>query len=376
MGIHFWLSSMKKDYYSLLGAAYLSITILGVVSGILALLLKGEAIATFDGAFHKIEEKQTPFDFSFLPLQSTFPFPDIDKTILPLAVNTRPDAPKHPDILVKVGSEEVVIPGRELVYLSFQKGVSLSPTPTSLSLKNEIAEDGSIQMEVGVHFLSNEKKSAFRFEDLKRDVTIAAAMLFKESDVLGPDCLFDLYGGREYQKKKGKMRLKFHDGHLLFIGKEDLLSFKEGKWFHGSDKESPLAKILSITPFEIELKVWDVSGLQSELVKLSLLKTTTSTQQPNALFTKLRRKTATKVTCRMGQKNVLLKKGDWLIRTKSGWREIKTAKELSDCLTYKLQGDLFICDGIEKNQFTGTFFDESRMTTQKIRLPFGEGKKK
>ncbi|MBP9841416.1 MAG: hypothetical protein KBC64_03205 [Simkaniaceae bacterium] len=355
---------------------YFLIAIFWVFFGISQLIWKRAPLISEENLFQKGEEKKTHADFSFLSQHTSFPFPDIDKTILPLAFNTRPDASYPPEVLIQVENSFLSISSGQKVYLSFENGISLSPFPTSLSLKNEVKEDGSIEMEVGVKVLESEKKNSFRFEDLKRDVTIAEAISLKEGDILGPDCLLELYGGREYQKKKGKMRLKSLEGHLLFIQQGDLLSFKEGKWVLGSQKNLPLAQVLSINPSEVQFKVWDVSGLNSESFKVSSQKSAPPLPQPATLFTKLKRKTATKVSCRLGQKTVILKKGDWLIRTKSGWRPLTTAKEISDCIHYKLQGELFICDGIEKNQFTGTFFNEVRTVSQKIRLPFGEGKKK
>lgn len=323
------------------------------------------------------EGKKDHFDFSFLSLHPPFPFPDLDKTIRPLSFNTRPDAPPHPDLLVKIGQDDLMIPSGEQVYINFEpKGAALSTLPTSLSIKNEILEGGVVQMEVGIQLLNNEKKTVFRFEDLKREGKVIGASLFKESEILGPDCLFELFGGREYQKKKGKMRVKFPDGQLLFLETGDFFSFKEGKWSPGKDKEAPLAAILSVSPQEVQVHLWDVSGLYSEQLKLTLLKASPSLPQASTLFTKLRKKTATKVICYLGQKERLLKKGDWLIHTKKGWREIKTGKELSDCLDYKMQGELFIFEGIDKNQFVGTYFNEARTGAQKVRLPFGEEKKK
>lgn len=313
-------------------------------------------------------------NFSLFGEASSFPLPDIDKTILPLAVNTRPDRPTKPEVLMQVGEERLRVKVGERVYLTFHAGVEVAKEPTSFWIENRLEEKG-LSMEVGLKVLENEKRRVFRFEDLPQDATITPSQLLKEAVLMGPDRLLELYGGAAYQKDKGKMRLKLPGHALLFVKKGDRLALKDGRWDLGMEEKAPLIEVIDMSPVEASLMVWSGDGLSSELVKLTTLKAVNVPPRPQALFTKLRKKTATTVSCRLGQKPALLKKGDWLLRTKAGWRFIKTQKEIADCLSLKLQGELFVCDGVEKNHLVGTLFDVNRTQSQVIRLPLGETKK-
>lgn len=322
-------------------------------------------------------KKSTPLlsvNFSFLSDVSSFPFPDIDKTIKPLAVNTRPDRPLKSEMLIQVGDKPLKLIAGDRVYLTFHSGVEVSKEPTSFWVENRLDEKG-IAMEVGVRVLENEKRRVFRFEDLTQDATMVPSQELKEAKLIGPDKLLELYGGRVYQKDKGKMRLKFPGGSLLFLNKGDRLSYQSGKWSFGMAEGLPLAEVIDLSPFEMGLKVWSSDGLSSEAIRLTMQKSSNAPPRPQALFTKLRKKTQSTVSCRLGQKPALIKKGDWLLRTKAGWRFITTPKEVEECLSLKLQGELFVCDGIDKNHLVGTLFDHYRTTTQTIRLPLGETKK-
>jgi len=44
-----------------------------------------------------------------------------------------------------------------------------------------------------------------------------------------------------------------------------------------------------------------------------------------------------------------LKQGDWLLKTGSGWRNLRNSEDVQLYLERRLKGDLFVFDAIEKD---------------------------
>ena len=90
-------------------------------------------------------------------------------------------------------------------------------------------------------------------------------------------------------------------------------------------------------------------------------------------------RSSTQVSCLFGKKRLIVKKGDWLVRTASGWRNLRRAEEIEDCLYHRLKGELFIFDSIEKEQgkwtMHGHLFDIQRYFATPVSLPIDSEKK-
>jgi hypothetical protein len=82
----------------------------------------------------------------------------------------------------------------------------------------------------------------------------------------------------------------------------------------------------------------------------------------------------------LNKRRIILKEGDWLIRSAKGWRIIKKSEEVEDYINHKLRGDLFIFDKLEKEHgklvVKGHLFDEMRTNKQTMSIPIVSEKKR
>ena len=68
-----------------------------------------------------------------------------------------------------------------------------------------------------------------------------------------------------------------------------------------------------------------------------------------------------------------------MLKTPTGWRNLRRKEEIESCLQHQIKGDLFIFDALEKEQgrwvLRGTLFDEMRTQVHTISVPIEtEGK--
>lgn len=216
---------------------------------------------------------------------------------------------------------------------------------------------------------------------------IALINFFKEAKVWGKDKFFQQYGGDEYRHLGEKFKLELsHEKsrEFFYVGSDDYFTFSKGTWktienAHDLPKRTPLAHIHFTSPGMFEIDVWDENGfaifhgqLKEEIVPMQHF-----SQEQLLLNPKLR--TAKQITCLIGKKRVLLKEGDWLMKTKSGWRTLKTGGDIQSYLDHTLIGELFVFDGLEiKNGqyfLKGHWFNDLHTTMQMVTFPINGEKK-
>jgi len=64
---------------------------------------------------------------------------------------------------------------------------------------------------------------------------------------------------------------------------------------------------------------------------------------------------------------------DWLLRTPEGWIKLSTVQEIDDYVERRLQGPLFVFDGVisreGRQMLLGSLFNPARTERQEIELP-------
>lgn len=330
--------------------------------------------------------------FSLCPEIRHFSFPNLGSEILLLSRSSRPDF-SFVETKLELGlmgsDQSVVAIPDQTFYLSYDQGyLNFSKEATPLSITPKINNEGEAFLEMGVELileggerLLNERREYKIYELLKPkeveeivDKTLAwAAGKLKKGKWWAPDRLFEQYGGEEYFQYKGLERIKFEDT-VLFIKEGDLLIWKEGRWQKGDEtKEYPLAEVMEITPYKMEWRLWDKTGLESAHTFFSREKAPNLSLKIEDVFTHLKQRTMTRVSCRLNNRATILKAGDWIVRTKNGWYPIKNYPEVVALLNFETDGELFIFDGIEKTEgkqfFAGTLFDLMRTQVQHVKLP-------
>jgi len=341
-----------------------------------------------------------------LALKSTIhhlPFPKIHEEIVLLRKNTRPDVSPH-TMLLHIGLKGcdttlLATPGQKL-YLAYEKqNLHFSSATTPIWIKPCINAQLEAYLEIGVCLLSeagelllNETQTCAMHHSLQKEgmQKIHSSMLqegiamMKKGKWWPPDCLFETYGGEKYKSYIGMERLQFEQPEggyrFLYVKKDDLFVWKDGEWQSSTITQSyPMAKLTHISPYKMEWTLWDETGLEQVKVIHAKEDIEKSSWRAEELFTQMRQRTTSQVSCHIGGKMKVLKKGDWLIHLPTDWHIVKSAQEMHEVVNFTMQGELFVFDGIEKVEgksvFCGTFFNKVRSQMLDIKIPFAQGGK-
>lgn len=331
---------------------------------------------------------------------------DLAHSLVYLGKNSRPDASAYQvEYLVGcLGSNEraLVKPGQKL-YLSYRKdGLRFSQETEPLWIKFKEMQEDMLQYDAGI-MLSQEETDEL-YQEKIQGVAAAKAVetfddkFFQQSYVQDitqakwwrPDVFYETYGEVEFEDIKGCHRLELsHDSYqtkskICFVKPHSLLIFKEGHWEvykQGIETQPyPMAEILSITPLHMEIKIWDESGIYTKQVSLDPQKIKPWHIKPEEVFLHIRQRTTRQISCKIGEHNLLLREGDWLLHTGNEWKVLKKATEIEKYLALQLEGELFVFEGVEKNQgntiFKGRLFDTMREQMQVVRIPVVSIKKR
>lgn len=316
--------------------------------------------------------------------------------------NTRPEVPIHAATIqlgLKYSGQQVVVQNGSVVFLTEpsqeQEGLTFSQDRSSLWVKPILLDRGAVLLELCREKQTllgeevAEEKDEFVFRGLpypQKESEELYVKGVKEAKLWGVDVLFQQYGGEEYQALKSKYKIELCDTlgpYFCYVSAGDYLSFTEGRWqcvsLEQVAPQHPVAWVRAASAKGVEIDVWDETGFYPVTLRLEL-------QHPprlraDALFSSVRLRTSSQVTCMFGKRRLVMKEGDWLIRTHVGWRNLKRREEIEDYLSHKLRGDLFIFDELERQQgktiLKGHLFDEWRIQSLPVSIPVvGERKEK
>jgi hypothetical protein len=319
-----------------------------------------------------------------------------DELVL-IAYNSRPDVEsKDAKILVslKNGKEQLTLPNGRTIFLKESeqgKGLHSSEDATSLWAKPILLENGAVLIEAGRKLISKdgkvgEEKGQFivagqggvppRYNSANQ----AFAKALKSGRVFPYDLLIQKYGGREYAAWREKAVIELsQEGstYACFVSPGDYLLYENGEWRVCSLKElksdRPIAQVKTISEKTVEMEAWDETGFCPLPLKFEMEKQGHSQLKAELMPAAIRLRSGTQVSCAFGKRRVILKQGDWLLKTSTGWRNLRRSEEIEQYLHHRLKGELLIFDSIEKEQgrsvMKGHLFDESRTQVQPLTLP-------
>ena len=312
--------------------------------------------------------------------------------------NSRPDVVKGQETFLvglRSSGEKKVVHTGEPLFLQVdisEQGVFSTPklasTRTNLWIKAIPLEPTSTLIEVeGEEIIASDKNNSFV---LKEEASYSSHLeeeayykALKTAKWWGKDALIGHYGGEEYRKMKEKEKIEFTSPHsVCFAARNDYLIWANGRWeianFEEISSTAPMARITSIGPNQLDIEAWDPTGFYLIKTKLSPQQTPKTATKPESLFTSLKLRTSSQVIAVVGKKRFLLKTGDWLLKTSTGWKAIKRSDEIDACLFHEISGPLFIFDALEKQGskvlMKGHLFDEMHTQIQSISLPIQEEK--
>jgi hypothetical protein len=143
--------------------------------------------------------------------------------------------------------------------------------------------------------------------------------------------------------------------------------------FEELKKDSPVALVKSISGKAVDIEAWDETGLYPIQLKIEPAVAENFSLKPEMTPSAIRLRSGNQVSCAFGKKRAILKKGDWLLKTANGWRNLRRSEEIDQYLHHRLRGELFVLDAIEKEQgrsmIKGHLFNASRTQMHTLALP-------
>ena len=195
----------------------------------------------------------------------------------------------------------------------------------------------------------------------------------------GVDKFFERHGGDEYEEASKKQRLDFTNGEKLYsvyVDKGDVLYWDNGRWHAAKPGPEtmgkPLLQLKKVAERLLTFDLWNGDG--SNKIVLNLLKSQErwSPQQIQQSFRFLSARTRSQYVFEVDKDKMTLVPQDWLVKTESGWEKLDTVQEIDDFVERKIQGPLFVFDGVEKRDdrqvLVGTLFNASRTDMKQIEL--------
>ena len=338
--------------------------------------------AALSGAFSLSEGSSS----KFLPL--------VIREIQLLGANTRPGHGAADKMLLKLRStgDVIVVDQGKPFYLKVEenaqgcpKVIGFTKEQIGLQLTTLGIRPGGALIEVGVvspedGTPSSEKGEVVIERCLDQLSNKPYFKQLKQTKWWGVDTLIRHYGGVEFNGKKEshKLELVNEDGRTFsFVAAGDYMIWDGKVWKEASSEtlleKKPLAQVTQVTSRKMEITVWDESGFYSEKVKLTPQGVSKRPLNLDCLPTSIRLRSESQISCLLAKRRILLKEGDWVLRTSHGWRILKKTSEIEDFLAHRLQGELFIFDQLDRSQgkvtIQGHYFDAMRTQMQKITVP-------
>ena len=349
-------------------------SLLGAGVGAVFLLLQ---IALGDFAEIKLSAAPVVFDYNRIgegPLalgghKTPCPVKGLPEEVAILGINLRPDAPREKvPLMIGLKSSEqhkVIEMGQALFLKETSPGVFVFNDEGDIKLIPSFLDKGIVRLDVGSgSFLGKLAKSSPQAE-------IDYEGAFQKAEVHAQDLLLRKYGGQDYEALSEKVQIDF-GGYVCFVREGDLLVWADQMWQEGSSPELPMAKVTSVSSNGVEVEVWDTTGFRETHFILPHRATHPSFVKIEEVLTSLRPKASREITCLLGKRRVVLKAGDWWLKTGTGFKNIRRIQDIEDVLSHRLQGELFIFDEVssEKGKMTiqGTYFDATHTHMQPITM--------
>jgi hypothetical protein len=256
---------------------------------------------------------------------------------------------------------------------------------TPLWIKVDFSTDATPALEAGLFTLAKdsslfeEEKTQWSLErDSSFDKNTSSCLfvdLLKKAKVWGKDVVIPRLGGEKYAYLQDKIKLEIpFQGKrtFCFVKKGDFLRYGDLGWELSPANEllanSPIAYIKTASVKSIEIEVWDPNNVHSTLIILEASSPHWSGIKTDLLPHSFLAKNTKQVSCFFGKRKHLLKEGDWLIRTKRGWRHLRQNTDKALYLKHKIFGELFIFESLTKDSgkwmIKGILVDEMRTQTQ------------
>lgn len=193
----------------------------------------------------------------------------------------------------------------------------------------------------------------------------------------------DRLASEQERSKEDRLKLGFgaqNAENVVVCSVGDYLVFISGRWQAGQlafAKGRPLAKLLAVSASGLTLTTWDETGFFSQMITIPIIDMAPyAFVRPESLFSSLKQRNNSEVSCIMGKRRVVLKAGTRWIKSQRGWHRLKSRPEIEDYGSYRILGELIIIDGLESFQgrtvIKGRLIDPLRLHIESFSLQVAE----
>lgn len=360
-------------------------------------------------SFAKGKEAYEAIGTSLLSLSFSPPVmqvPNLKNALVYTGMNGRPDAENENALLhftLADGKNCASIAAHHKLYLLYDRNQSppkyiFSPDnkPTALWLQCE-AKGNDVNITL---FLRNEKGDILSEPRTNSEFTLAQKEPTKSGNNswelgkwrvdgtllarqhtrwYGQDKFLEKHGGDEFKDFVTKQRMDFGENdetYSVYLGVNDILIWKDNKWnVVKPGKESynyPLLQLKKIDERLMSFVLWDGEGKNK--ISLNLLKSADQ-WKPQSIeqdFKFVASRTRSQYVFEVNKERMILKPQDWLVLTDTGWKKLTTVQEIDDYVERKINGPLFVFDGVtkkdDKQLLVGTLFSASRTESQSVEM--------
>lgn len=330
----------------------------------------------------------------------TIPFSELEKEILFLG--TSQETNEKILLSLKQSAARKLIPSEEKIYLIYQEGklyFSDVKTPLSISarLQSERRIEITVEFDIDIYrAITPDLGNTYRFvKSMESQYTIsdndplintALFQTLARAKWWGIDYLFTSNPNYETQNRSSGQRLEFtydKNTDIVYLEPSQRLIWGKNGWYSQSlDEDIPSSYTVSIKKIHadtLELILWDKQKLPIHSFFLPIY--SKNKELPSIdLLSDIKKRTRTIASFLLGKTRVTMKKGDFAIESRYGWRVANTQEEKNNIFSHKIEGSLFVFDGIEEEDstlyFLGRMFDSMRTSYQPIKLPMVQNKRK
>lgn len=327
------------------------------------------------------ELKIAPYSFSLALSQTApgFSLPNLQDKLIFSSDPPRPgQATLEPRLLIRLKdsgeSKRVALPCR--LDLEYQGDLLKFSNHTSLFwLELQPASEGKIEVQGWISSLDGSKINAGQFFALGQECPLQEAREFAEKSPFRILAEAKWWGRDQFRNGTDSTEI-LEMGELIELRQNDWLIWKEGKWQKSAtpekdpEKNLGLAKIQSISPKILILEGWD--GNDHTRIGLSLAAGPQFKLRGEDLFSMVRVRSEKQISCMLEKQCMVLKTGDWVLKTAGRWKILRKKDEKDAFLNGKLFGELFILDQISQKQgqkmMGGRLFNPGRTQVISIEL--------
>lgn len=142
-------------------------------------------------------------------------------------------------------------------------------------------------------------------------------------------------------------RIELSPNEFVEVKEGEWLVWKDGKWGDGREKDSPVVRLISSSEKGLLFEGW---GAEEYVRFLVAAHSSAFKVRGEDLFSSLRIRSEKQISCILEKQCLVLKVGDWVLKTGGRWKILRRKEERNAFLHGKLLGELFIFEQIFQKQ--------------------------